>query len=239
MKHFDGIPNGNVHLTPIPIVFFNELLPEIEHLGELKLTIYVFWLLDHLKGGFRYLTRNDFLMDENFLSGFGENYTQALTILDESLELAITRGTLLKTKISIEGKEQVVFFLNSPKGRAAVKAIESGEWAPSRDNIQPEIIPAEFPNIFQLFEENIGPLTPMIADTLGEAEKTYPIHWIEDAIRIAVEKNKRNWRYIQAILDRWHREGRDDRKEKFKDRQDSAKDYRRFVEDKFSDFIDY
>ena len=28
--------------------------------------------------------------------------------------------------------------------------------------------------IFRLYEENIGPLTPLIAETLGEAEDTYP-----------------------------------------------------------------
>jgi DNA replication protein len=69
-------------------------------------------------------------------------------------------------------------------------------------------------NIFRLYEENIGPLTPMLAEALREAEREYPPAWLEDAIRIAVKNNKRNWNYIQAILRRWQREGRDERKDR-------------------------
>jgi len=38
--------------------------------------------------------------------------------------------------------------------------------------------PPERPNIFKLYEENIGPLTPLIADALKDAEKTYPPEWV-------------------------------------------------------------
>ena len=58
----------------------------------------------------------------------------------------------------------------------------------------------ERPNIFRLYEENIGPLTPLIAEMLRDAEKTYPADWIEEAFKIAVENNVRRWRYIEAIL---------------------------------------
>ena len=61
-----------------------------------------------------------------------------------------------------------------------------------------------------------------MAETLGEAEDTYPAEWIEDALRIAVQRNKRTWRYVAAILERWQREGRHDKKETPKDRPDAA-----------------
>lgn len=64
-------------------------------------------------------------------------------------------------------------------------------------------------NVFALYEENIGPLTPMLADTLDDAEKTYTLSWVVDAIALAVENNKRNWRYCEAILKRWQRDGKD------------------------------
>jgi DnaD/phage-associated family protein len=65
-------------------------------------------------------------------------------------------------------------------------------------------------NIFGFYESNIGPLTPMIADILTDAEKIYPSDWIKDAILLAVENNKRNWRYCEAILKRWMESGKDD-----------------------------
>lgn len=58
-------------------------------------------------------------------------------------------------------------------------------------------------NIFQLYSENIGPLTPFISDALQDAEKRYPANWIEAAFKIAVERNARNWKYIDAILRDW------------------------------------
>jgi DNA replication protein len=66
----------------------------------------------------------------------------------------------------------------------------------------------ERPNIFVLYEQNIGLLTPMIANQLEDAADQYPAHWIEDAFNEAVQRNKRNWKYISAILRRWQTEGR-------------------------------
>ena len=65
------------------------------------------------------------------------------------------------------------------------------------------------PNIFALYEENIGLLTPLIAEELKEAEKRYPQKWIEEAFREAVELNKRSWRYIARILESWASGGKE------------------------------
>jgi len=62
-------------------------------------------------------------------------------------------------------------------------------------------------NIFELYENNFGLLTPMIADTLKDAEQTYPAEWIKVAMTEAVTNNKRNWKYVEAILKRWKAEG--------------------------------
>ena len=61
--------------------------------------------------------------------------------------------------------------------------------------------------IYQLYESNIGMLVPMIAESLKIAEKRYPMLWIERAFKIAVERNARNWKYVEAILKRWEVEG--------------------------------
>jgi len=64
-------------------------------------------------------------------------------------------------------------------------------------------------NIFALYEENIGLITPLIAEELKEAEKRYPGKWIEEAFREAVVLNKRSWRYIARILENWASGGKD------------------------------
>ncbi|MCH7997643.1 MAG: DnaD domain protein, partial [Chloroflexi bacterium] len=65
------------------------------------------------------------------------------------------------------------------------------------------------PNIFSLYEENIGIMGHIMAEELKEAEKSYPQEWIEEAFREAVVQNKRSWRYIEAILKGWMTEGRE------------------------------
>ena len=87
------------------------------------------------------------------------------------------------------------------------------------------------PNIFKLYEENIGPLTPLIADALRDAEESYPEEWIEEAIRIAVANNVRRWNYIDRILTRWQEEGRDGT-----DRRNNQEDYRRYLKGEYGEF---
>ena len=232
---FDGFPEGKVRLTPVPGAFFTELLPQIDHLDELKLSLYVFWRLDHLEGAFRYLRRADLLEDPALLSGLGEDRRGAEAALDEALARCTARGTLLQVELPLEEGPERFYFLNSPKGRAAVEAIAHGEWRPSGDPRQPLELSQDQPNIFRLYEEHIGPLTPMIAESLRDAEAHYPAGWIEEAIRLAVENNVRRWNYAQAILERWQQEGRDERK----DRRDAEKDRRKYVEGEFSDFIEH
>ena len=74
----------------------------------------------------------------------------------------------------------------------------------------------------------------MIAEQLREAENEYPAAWIEDAVRIAVTNNVRKWRYIEAILEDWHNRGKDERK----DRGDTEKARRRYVEGDFAEYED-
>jgi len=224
---FSGFPSGKVRLTPIPAPFFTDLLPAIDHLGEMKVVLYAMWRLERMEGAFRYLRREDFAADERFMAGMGDTPAAAERALDESLERAEQRGVLLKATLPLES-EQSFYFLNTPKGRAAVEAVRQGRWRPSANPQMPIELALERPGIFTLYEQNIGPLTPMIADLLADAEQTYPEEWIADALRIAVENNKRNWRYVQAILRRWQEKGRDERQSQ--DRRDTEKDRRRYAE---------
>jgi DnaD/phage-associated family protein len=235
MKSFKGFPEGKVQLTRIPDPLLTDLLPEIDHLGELKLILYAFWRLEHMEGAFRYLRRENFLEDQRFMNGLASGNIEAEAALNEALQRCIQRGSLLEASLELEGGKQTLYFLNSPKGRAAAQAIQRGEWRYTGDPQSPLGLSLDKPNLFRLYEENIGPLTPMIADKLGEAEDNYPAQWIEEAVQIAVENNVRRWSYVEAILKRWQEGGRDERT----DRRDTEKDRRRYVEGEFSEFIEH
>ncbi len=218
---FEGLP-AKTGFDRIPSPFFSELLPQIDHLGELKVTLYALWRLDKMAGDFRYLTEADFLADERLMLGVADSPEAGAPALKESLTRCVNRGSLLRAEIPQREGSQILYFFNSPKGRAAVEAIQNGSWRPveSEAQVPVELVP-ERPNIYQLYEENIGPLTPLLAETLQDAEAEYPANWIEEAIRIAVEKNVRNWRYIEAILRRWQERGYDVRNRE--DRRDTEK----------------
>jgi DnaD/phage-associated family protein len=70
----------------------------------------------------------------------------------------------------------------------------------------------------------------MIADTLKDAETLYQAEWITDAIGLAVKNNKRNWKYIEAILKRWKEEGRAQKQDRRNDQKDGKQGIDRKLE---------
>ncbi|HEX2912697.1 MAG TPA: DnaD domain protein [Chloroflexia bacterium] len=70
------------------------------------------------------------------------------------------------------------------------------------------------PDIYTLYEQNIGPLTPILSERLREAEKTYPPALIEEAFAEAVNYNRRSWAYISRILENWATNGRERNQER-------------------------
>jgi len=234
MNHFAGFPSGKVRTTPIPAPFFTDLLPQIDHLGELKVTLFALWFLDRQEGQIRFLTYADFANDRKLQLALPAVPEEPRPPLDEALARAVARGTLLVATFKDQDKDASLYFLNSAKGRAALKALQNGEWTPDLANRSPVQLELERPNIYRLYEENIGPLTPLIADALREAELAYPADWIEEAMRKAVLNNARHWRYVEAILTRWKEKGRD-----ATDRRDSEKDRRRYIEGELADFIEH
>jgi len=69
MPSFAGFPSRAVHSTPVPAPFFSDLLPQIDHLGELKVTLYAIWFLDQQEGPLRYLMLKDLLGDRRLVEG--------------------------------------------------------------------------------------------------------------------------------------------------------------------------
>ena len=218
MSKFKGFTESE-SFTQLPDTFFHQLLNQIDSAEELKVTLYFLWRVEHLDGPFRALREEDFAAKELGLSA---------DEIHAGIEKALQRGSMLKT----EKGTQVYFLLNSPRGRAVVQAIESGTWNPERAGSS---APFERPNIFRLYEENIGPLTPLIADALKDAEETYSPEWVAETIDLAVRNNKRSWRYCEAILKRWKEEGRGEKQ----DRRDAEKDRDKYIKGEYADYIEH
>jgi DnaD/phage-associated family protein len=206
MPTFQGFTSSET-FTSVPDTFFRELLSQIDDADELRATLYAIWRIEHQEGPIRFLCRADF---GGFASG---------------VDKAVARGSLLK----VENEAGEFFFLNSPRGRASVEAIQNGKFDPSKIQNAP---PVEHSNVFTLYEQNIGALTPLIADMLREAEKEYPSAWFEEAFEIAVAKNVRNWKYVEAVLKRWKEKGYEG-----KNQQNAVKDFKRYTEGEFSDYF--
>ncbi|MEJ5224107.1 MAG: DnaD domain protein [Anaerolineales bacterium] len=220
MKKFDGF-SENETFTRLPDSFFHQILNDIDDLAELKVTLYVFWRIEHTEGAFRNICRSEIEADEHFMRGITPE------ALSRGLDAAVRRGSLLR----VENDSGGFYFLNSPRGRAAAEALAKGDW---RSAARSASAPQPRPNIFKLYEENIGPLTPLVADALKDAEREYPPDWIADALGEAVMRNKRNWKYIEAILKRWKQDGRYEGK----NRKDAGESSERYSKSAFSEYIE-
>jgi DnaD/phage-associated family protein len=121
--------------------------------------------------------------------------------------LSSVRPELVEGRADASG--DTLIFLNAPGDRRAAEQVRAGALRIALPVPRPAEPPAPGRhNAFQLYEENIGPITPLIAEELREAERLYPIDWIEEALREAAVLNKRSWRYASRILERWAMEGR-------------------------------
>ena len=199
---FRGFPTRS-SLTPVPDIFFSRLLAEIDSLPELKVVLHVFWRLYRKQGALKSITCEELTSDKTLVEGL-----DGTEVLRGALDSAVSHGILLHVVLGGEGGARDAYLINSEANRAAVAKIQSGELS-AHVMPQPQSHTREEPaNVFALYEQNIGLLTPMIAEELKEAEKLYPALWIEEAFREAVSLNKRNWRYIARILERWSLEGK-------------------------------
>jgi DNA replication protein len=215
MSPFDGFSSSET-FTQVPDALFR-LLGEIDDLNELKVTLYVLWRIEHMEGAFRQICRSEIAEDQDFMQKLVADG------LDSGLDRAVQRGTLLRV--------DSFYFLNSPRGRASAEALKKGEW---RAAAVPSTPPRDVPNVFKLYEENIGPLTPLIADALKYAEKEYSAEWLTEAFTIAAMRNKRNWQYVEAILKRWKEEGKHERK----NQPNADKSPERYTKSGFSEYLD-
>jgi DnaD/phage-associated family protein len=212
MKQFEGFPT-RMKFTPIPNLFINRLLPQINDINELKTTLHIFRAIYGKRGYPRFVTFSELLSDTGLRKSLNGNEAGIREVLRDAIDLAVRRRTILLLELDRGGEPEGLYFLNTENDKKVLEKIQNGEMV--LEGLKPgkrvDITETESPpDIFTLYEENVGMLNPLIAEWLKEAENLYPESWIRDAIKEAVSLNKRNWRYIDRILENWSAEGRGD-----------------------------
>jgi DNA replication protein len=185
--------------TSLPAALLERLLRDVWDPLEVKVVLTV-----ALLGGATLPVQElDVLAHEALQHGSRGDGSDRAERLPEAVEIAAARGVLLKLASEHGGRW---LLLGTDENRVRARG---GVQFDGPTGATPILRP-ERPNIFGLYEQNIGLVTPIIADRLVDALEHFPEAWIAEAIGEAVSYNRRNWRYIQRILENWATEGRHD-----------------------------
>ena len=207
-------PPGRDHETvAIPVSFFEHELPEIHDLAELKVMLTIHRLLAQSAYPGEMVPEAALYGDEDLRRGLRWAGVTAPPLDDirRGIELAVARDALLRFRVERANGSEAWLMLATPENRRRLHQLQRGDIAFPAEPAMPSEgvrIIAERPNVFRLYEQNIGIVTPLIADQLIEALELYPEQWLEEAMAEAVGYNRRSWRYVQRILERWASEGR-------------------------------
>ena len=122
---FIGFPDVKMKPVIIPDLFFSDLLPQIDDLAELKLTLHCLWLLNEQSGDLRYIRGDDLRGDAVLLTGLNLEKDLRPPAVAEARWSVASPATLLRLEI-ITGPE---------RARADAEAETAEDWyfsTPSR-----------------------------------------------------------------------------------------------------------
>ena len=194
-------------MIPVPAQLFTEILPRLHNESQLRATLYTWYAIASKGSGQRYVYLSQLLTDPVLLSWFthlgGKNGIQ------RGLDQSCREGIFLQLQI---GEDDKMLAPNDESGARLITDMKSESVAhhnQSRDsspetNYERTVVS----NVVEKYENEIGMLTPVIADMIAIAEQTYPTTWILEALDIAAQSNARSWKYVTAILARWKNEGK-------------------------------
>jgi len=210
---FNGFP-VRPEVTPLPNIFFSEVLPGIDNLAELKVVMQIFFMLSRRKGYPRFVTFKELSNDGLIIKGMRNLAPVTDELLKQALESAVMHRILISVPVNVGDQPDNAYFINNLAEQETIAKVAEGVLKIPNIAVrnEPEPIVEQPSDIYNLYEQNIGMLTPIMAEELQEAEHRYPNDWIQDAFREAIRANVRNWKYIHSILKRWEREGKKDGK---------------------------
>ena len=207
IKPFAGYP-ASAAATVLPNLFFSSVLPEIERVEELIVSLYFFFLQGRKRGSPRVILEDELVAERVLMQTLANFNDDPKVALASGLEMAVERGTVIRDR---DNDKRVIYLLNTPAHQRQVSGVQVILEEEASLPVQAERKDSSLALISQLYEDNVGVITPLIADELKEASERYREHqgWIEAAFREAAKANVRSWKYIQRILERWEAEGPD------------------------------
>lgn len=200
---FAGFTTGGA-ATTLPAQLFVDVLPEIEDEAELRVTLYALYAIARRRGPLRAVSARELASEAPLARSFER--LGGVEAVAPALAQAAARGTLLACPLD-DG--DTLYFVNNEGGRRNLARVRSGA-LPVPGAAPRPTPPPQAARPAQVYEQEIGTLTPSVAEALAEAGARFPEQWIVDALREAAKSNARSWRYAAAILERWDREGRGD-----------------------------
>lgn len=192
--------------TAIPNAFFAGALPAMREPGELLAFLWTARLVQEQRGEARFVTADQVWAAPGAADSF-ERIADGRASLDRGLAACAELGALLALDLADAGERETVYFVNTPDARRAVVRARAGELELRPGAFAREAPRERAPDIFLLYEEHVGTITPMVGERLLAAAERFPAYQIEAAFREAAERNVRNWRYVERILERWAEEG--------------------------------
>ena len=207
----DGFPRG-VQFTPVPNPLLASLLEEIDSLDELKVVLRTIHGLHKQRKVPASISFSELYSDRTVAAMLSASGSELEGLVDSAIESASDRGILL---VLDGGSGQNSIYLNTePVKRALVRqgidiSNKSANASAKAAETWPDAV-AALPkqDAVTFYEQNIGAMTPIVADNLHAALEEHPEDEVRLAIRKAAEANARSWNYIAAILRRWATEGR-------------------------------
>jgi DNA replication protein len=200
---FAGFSTDN--LVGLPPELFSDVIPHITLPSELKVTLQIFYRLSRQRMRPKRLSWDELAADQLLQRSLRSISTLRPheELLAEGLDAALRRRTLLHLTLPTDGRVGNWYLVNTAANQVWVQRLGAAQLV-----LSPPSELVERPSLLNLYEQNIGMVTPMLVEELREAEERYPQPWIEEAIREAVRANARSWRYIRKVLERWAAHGR-------------------------------
>ena len=201
--------------VPIPRSFYDRHLSRIRDLAALKVLLTIYRCVAELNSEAPFVAEDAIYADDQLLDGvrLAASSRQPIDEIRHGIEVLVAHDAVVRICVEVGEEESFWLMPKEPENQRMLTSYVRGERAFPYQTAKTSAttrIAVERPNVFRVYEQNIGVLTPLIADQLIEAIELYPDGWIEDSINEAVSLNRRNWRYIQRILQRWATEGRGD-----------------------------